>query len=260
MSITVDNITRYLEELAPLSLAEQWDNVGLIVGDKNTVVNKVLITLDISWDTVHEAIDKNIDLIISHHPPIFGKLNKITTDCPTTGKAIALIKNNISVYSAHTNLDKANGGLSDMLVNRLGLSHVTNLCEDLGRIGELETEMSLMDFAKQVGHRLDLGVVRYVGDPNVVIKRVAVLSGSGAEHNYFISAKQSNCDVYVTGDLKHHDAQEALEMGLSIIDATHYATENIVVEELCNYLSERFKNIEIIQTSTENKFIKEVCV
>lgn len=262
MSVKVDDISCYLEKLAPLSLAEQWDNVGLIVGDKNAIVNKVLVTLDISWNTVHEAINKNVDLIISHHPLIFEKLNKITVDCPTTNKVIELIKNNISVYSAHTNLDIARGGVCDILANRLELSNIVNLCEreseGLGRIGELNTEMTLVDFAKLVGDRLSLDVVRYVGNADIKVKRVAVLGGSGAKKSYFIQAKQKDCDVYVTGDLGHHGAAEASEIELPVIDGTHYATEIIVVEEICNYLREGFKNIEILQTVGNNRFINEL--
>ena len=249
----VKDIKNAIERLAPCSLAEEWDNVGLMLGDAEQYVSTVFICLDVTAENVQKAIDCDADLIISHHPLIFSPLKNIL-DTDVSGSIIStLIRNNISVYSAHTNLDKADGGMNDVLADKLGLSDVCHFKDGtIGRIGELETPVELADFKDFVKNVLDCRSIRYVGTPDETVKTVAVCSGAGGDGIY--SAYNEGADVYVTSDIKHHEAQLAYELGINLIDAGHFETENIICEFLKEYLEEIMPDITVFSSDAEPFF------
>ena len=249
----VKDIKNAIERLAPCSLAEEWDNVGLMLGDAEQYVSTVFICLDVTSENVQKAIDCDADLIISHHPLIFSPLKNIL-DTDVSGSIIStLIRNNISVYSAHTNLDKADGGMNDVLADKLALSDVRHFKDGtIGRIGELETPVELADFKDFVKNVLDCRSIRYVGTPDETVKTVAVCSGAGGDGIY--SAYNEGADVYVTSDIKHHEAQLAYELGINLIDAGHFETENIICEFLKEYLEEIMPDITVFSSDAEPFF------
>lgn len=251
MSVKCKDIIEIMNLLAPLGLAEEWDNCGLSIGSPNYEVKKILIALDAIEPVIQEAIALNIDMIITHHPLIlFQKIKNITTQTHLGNNIIQLIQNKISVFSAHTNLDIAFGGTNDVLAHLAGLENIHILEETfqdkdgksygIGRIGTLSKEMRFEDFANKIKKQLNLNSMRVVGSLDKTVKTVALCTGSGFE--YMMKAKKENADVYITADLKFHEAQKAIEEGLCLIDATHYASENIIVPILKKYIEKEAKN------------------
>ncbi len=244
MSVKCYDIIKIMEEYAPLKMAESWDNVGLMLGDENADLKMVLTALDINDNVIDEAINIGADMIITHHPFIFKPIKNIKYSDAQGRRIIKLIKNNISVYSSHTNLDIAKGGTNDTICNILGLNNVSGLieCEDkinyLGRVGFLKKDMTLTEFSEYVKLKLKLNVVSVSGNGNTIVKKVGVCTGKASGSVYMNAAKLLGCDVYLTGDVGYHDAQYALDIGLCVVDATHYALEVCITNVLCSYMNE----------------------
>ncbi|MFP4660722.1 MAG: Nif3-like dinuclear metal center hexameric protein [Halanaerobiales bacterium] len=346
------------ERLAPEDLACEWDNVGLQVGNKTSEITRVLISLDINNEVIDEAIKKDCQLIMAHHPLIFKGVKIITEDSYQGQLLYKAIQNNLNIYIMHTNLDLAQNGLNDYLASILevdvidildvtqeqdlfklvvfipvdhfekvksgileaGAGHIGNYShtsfslkgqgsfkplkgsnpyigqEDqvsrvdeyrmetivdkkdlkyvleimhnlhpyeevaydlyplynpvseygLGRLGKLKKEIKLMDYLELIKERLSIQQIKYIGQDNIPIKRVALCSGSGAELIPLSSAK--GADVYITSDIKYHEAQLAEQHGIALIDAGHFHTENIVKKLLYEYFTKEFDDIDIIES------------
>ncbi len=337
-----------LNSLAPPFLIDSWDNSGLQIGSTEKQVKKILISLDLNENTLKKAIEGRVDMIVTHHPFLFGTLRNITLD-DYRGKMIRdIIKNDITVFSMHTNLDMCEGGVNDVLCEILGInsdkplskiftdrlykisvfvpkdyseqvrgalgdsgagfignySHCTfssngtgrflptehsepfigttgklELVEEekietivdehklqnvigemikahpyeevaydiyplnnkgaiygYGRVGNLKATMTLREFSKMVNDNLECSDLRIYGEQDKTIKKVAVCGGSGA--SFIKDACRENVDVYVTGDIKYHDAQQALELGVTVLDAGHFETEKPCIYALKKYLDE----------------------
>ncbi len=261
--LTSKDIFNILESIAPIDLAYDWDNVGNSIGNENKNIKKILLALDLIDDVVEEAINNDIDLIITHHPLIFKSINKINMSTNLGRRIINLIKNDICVYSAHTNLDISNFGTNDALFDVLNLKDKEHFFEEknnfsLGRVGNLKNSMKLKDFLEIVKEKLNLDSVRYVGDIDKEIKRVGMCTGSGSSADMFKLAKEKNCDVYITGDIRYHEAQIAVEEDLILIDGTHYGTENLVMPYLKSFLEKKLKgkNIDITVSKVNGQVFK----
>lgn len=257
----VKDIIKIMEQFAPKMLKEDFDNVGLMVGDKEKKVEKILLALDCTLDVIEEAKEKKIDLIITHHPLIFRKPNSITTDTLIGKKIIELIKNDISVYSSHTNLDSAEKGLNETIVNILGYEseellevnkRARNSNEGLGRIIRLEDSIQLEDLMKTIKEKLNIKSLKVVRGCEKV-KNIAVINGSGSD--FFEKAYQKGADCIITGDTTYHYASDYKEMGVSIIDTGHFSSEWIVFIEVINKLKDKLQDIEIlISTKSEDPY------
>lgn len=263
-------VAAIMESIASKRLAEDWDNVGLIIGDGSSIVNKILVCLDLPLWVVEEAVENNVDMIITHHPLIFDPLKKINSDTVIGKKIIKLIKNDISVYSCHTNFDIAQNGLNDIFAKQLGFEKaevIKPISEEklykvevsdkdkvlgLGRIGRLENSVTLASYAAFVKKTLNIDSIRYSGPPDAFIKNIAILNGSGNKFIYM--AKFSGADVLVTGDMQYHQMVEALEEGVYVIDAGHFGTEKIMMKAVSDYLKTYFKNkgysVEVIESKS----------
>jgi len=237
------DIVECMEKLAPCGLAEEWDNVGLMVGGFDMLVKKVVVALDIDDAVIDEAINIKADMIITHHPFIFGSIKNITSRTVVGKRAIKLIKNDIAVYSAHTNLDIAARGTNGVLAEILELRNVKPLMKSddgvngLGRIGELKKEMKFIDFAQVLKNKIGLKNLTVTGNNDRVIKKIGLCTGQSAGSDYMLAAKNYGCDAYVTGDLRYHEAQFANNIDLCTADITHYGSEVLVVPFLCRYLN-----------------------
>lgn len=251
-----------LDLLAPPFLIDSWDNSGLQIGSRDIQVEKILISLDLSKRALDIAIEEKVDMILTHHPFLFSKLTNISLD-DEKGKMIRdIIKNDITVFSIHTNLDICEDGLNDALCEKLGIDSNQPLSEfqlgkpfsgfqgeksktyGYGRIGEIE-EMTILKFSNIVNEQLNCKDLRIYGDLDKVIKKVAVCGGSGS--SFIKDAYREGVDAYVTGDIKYHDAQLAMELGVVLLDAGHFETEEIAVDLLTEYISKNINNIEIIK-------------
>lgn len=240
------DVIRYFETKFPKELAYEWDNVGIQVGTLNIVAKKILVTLDVTKEVVKEAIDKKVNMIISHHPLLFTPMDKIIFDTPRGWIIKNLIKHNITVYSAHTNYDTAEGGMNDEFANILDLKNVNLLDEiaGIGRYGDVEN-ISFSKFLDNLKTNLKLESVKVIGNTDKTISKVGISGGSGSKHMY--QAKMRGCDVYLTGDVTYHTALDAVSLGLTIIDIGHYA-EKIFMDAIIKLLSEQFKDIEFIKS------------
>ncbi len=369
-AVKCQTVAGILDELAPRKLAESWDNVGLLVGDGKQKVGRVMVCLDAPEWVVQEAVEKDVDMIIAHHPMIFSGIKRVNADTATGRKLLELIKNNIALYSMHTNYDIVSGGLNDIFAARLGFEKSEVLQETyreklyklavyvpsgheekvidamcgagagyigkyssctfrtkgigtfepqegakpfigsagrlesveeyrvetiateklinkvvkemlkahpyeevaydifetrnegnvmgIGRIAELEKEITLSSYAAEVKALLNADYVRFAGDADRKIKKVALLNGSGSK--FTSSARFAGADVLVTGDMQYHDIIDALEMGLCIIDAGHYATEKIMMSYIAEYLKIRFQelklDIEVLESSSNTEIMR----
>ncbi len=254
---TIEDIIKIMEEKAPVSLAMSFDNVGLQIGSKNNKLTGILLALDLRDDTIDEAVKKNCNLIITHHPLILGGVKKIDFDTPTGRRIEGLIKNNITLYVSHTNFDICDFGTNDALFEKLNLVNkkYLNLENNLGRLGDLKEKIRLKDYIEIVKKSLNLKNVRVVGSEDKIISKVAICTGSGNEIELMDMAKSSGADLFITGDLTYHKMQYGEDIDLALIDGTHFNTEIIGLEYIYNILKEKIKNKSIfISAKSENIF------
>lgn len=253
-------IIHLLNEWAPSYLIEDWDNTGFQVGDPEKKVENILISLDLDRRVFQRAIKDNVDMIITHHPIIFEPLKTVTRLDYKEKLIYDLIKEDIVVYNAHTNLDLAIGGVNHALAEVLNLKDTESLNivhreeeknnledEDIiygyGKVGIID-KMPLREYLDKVKERLDVEDLIVYGDLDKNIEKVALCGGSGSSftHDAFLKG----ADVYITGDVKYHEAQYADELGLTIVDAGHYHTEKVILPVIKEYLKERvLETIEI---------------
>ncbi len=253
--IKVNNIINEMELLAPTYLKEDFDNVGLMVGDKNKEVKKVLLALDCTLKVIEEAKKENVELIITHHPLIFKRPSSITTDTLQGKKIIELIKNDISLYSSHTNLDSVENGLNDTIVSILGFDNSKILEKNkrddkagLGRIVSLKESIQLEDLISKIKKSLNINNLRVVKGKDKVNK-IAIINGSGQD--FIGKAVALGADCIITGDTTYHFASDYKEMEISILDVGHFASEQITFFNVMEILKEKFKDVEFITSTVE---------
>ena len=231
-----------LDALAAPGLAMDWDNSGLQIGSRKKPVQTILVALDPFEDVCREAIAIGADLVVTHHPLFFPSANAITDETGVGRAAALLIQNGIALYSCHTNLDIAKGGVNDVLAQRLGLREVQVVgAEQLLRLGRIP-EQTLDEFLKTVRENLDCPGLRYV-DGGKRCSRVAV--GGGACGDELLEAARGGCDTFVTSDVKYNTFWDAWDMGINLIDAGHFYTENPVCTVLAGTLERAFPELSV---------------
>jgi dinuclear metal center YbgI/SA1388 family protein len=244
--VNLVDIIKYFESKYPKELAYEWDNVGIQVGTLNIKAKKVLISLDLTKEVVKEAIQLKANMILTHHPLMFKPMDRIIFDSPKGWIVKNLIKHNITVYSAHTNYDLADGGMNDTLAKALMFKNpkMLDLQDEIGRYGDIEP-MAFNDFIAFIKKQLALDFVKVVGRQDKTIKTVGISGGSGSKHMY--EAKKAGCDVYLTGDVTYHTALDAIALGLTIVDIGHHA-EKIFVPTIKKELENMFPEVEFIES------------
>ena len=227
--MTVKELYTEFSERIPEYLREEWDNDGLMCcPDATANVERVLVTLDVTEEIVDYAIESAFDLIVSHHPLIFKPLRSVVEEDHTSRKLIKLLSSGISVFSFHTRADKVSGGVNDQLSDLLGVLDAKPFGEGLlGRIGYVEETLELQDFAYRVKRAVDSDMVRYADGYNDV-SCVAVVGGDGKD--FIKSAIEAGADTFVSGRIGYNTMEEAAEMGINLIEAGHYFTEQPVTE------------------------------
>ena len=240
---TVKDVLDLLARKAPVEKKLDFDNVGHLVGRSDREVRTVLTALDITDDVIREAIDLNADLIVSHHP-LFFELKSVTDRTWTGNRALLLAENRIAAICMHTNLDAARGGVNDALLAALGLSYAGELDPEteIGRIGLLPQPTTMAEFLPQVKTALRGNGLRYY-DSGRPVRRVAVCGGSGGGE--LSLAFEAGCDTYVTADIKYDPFLEAKHLGLNLIDADHFCTENVVVPVLKGWIEAAFPELDV---------------
>lgn len=239
---STEKIIEYIRKIAPEEFQEDWDNSGYQVRIKNET-DKVILCMDITDRVIDRAIETGSKLIISHHPMIFTGVKRIDEDSYLGKNIIKLIENKISVYSSHTSLDVSDRGVNVALADAIGLPIVENFAmTDTTTIGYVLRN----NIGDEIYERLkDLGAIFY--GKKVPVEKIAIVGGAGM--SYFDEAIAKEVDMFITGDVKHHDGQRGYEENISLVDLTHYGSEKFVLNKLKDLLEEKFTiEMEIIDT------------
>lgn len=259
----VKKIHYLLDQIAPFERQMEFDNAGFLVGREKQEVSKALVALDITMPVIEEAVELGAQLIVSHHPVIFHPAKSVTDQSILGKKLRTLVANDISAICAHTNLDVAQGGVNDVLAKKLDLTRMVILQPmgefgpygvkyGLGRLGMLETVYEPLDFAQMVKERLNAKSMRVtLGDRPIV--SVAVAGGACGDLLY--KAAEWDCDAFITGDVKYDQFLDAAAMGMTLIDAGHFPTENLVCPVLQEWLTDNFPDLEVVLSQVH----EEVC-
>ncbi len=264
MATTVKEALSILRDFAPeeYEYKADYDNVGLILGDENRAVTRVLCCLDVTMRVIDEAINMGAELIISHHPMIFYPVKNIRADNVTGAKLLKAAENGIAIYAAHTNLDFVSGGINDYVAQILGLRNIKSLEPYIdsevgfGRVGDLANKVYCSVFKGEVESVLKDSYVRTVGEPYAQVKRIAVINGGGGgDTKYVDMAIAAGADCLVTADVKHHVAVYAFERGITLIEPQHYTMEHCYLARLVQNLrieaKARKADIEIVLSQAE---------
>lgn len=250
----VKDIYCFLDSKAPFHSQLGFDNSGLLVGHEDQTVTKILIALDITEEVIREAAEKGADLIVSHHPVIWEGAKSVTDTSILGRKLLLLIEKGIAAICAHTNLDAAVGGVNDCLAAKLGLVD-TSLLKTYGvyedgtsfgieQVGTLPGEpVSLVEFASDVKNRLGSNGVRYA-DAGRPVHRVAI--GGGSCSGSMKDVLAAGCDTFVTADVKYDGFLDAVAIGLNLIDAGHFPTENVVCPTLASWIKQEFETVDVV--------------
>jgi len=252
----VNDVYEYLKSIAPIEMAVETDNVGFLVGNSSAGVSKILVSLDITGDVITEALEIGAELIVAHHPMFFSLTCVNDTDI-IGKKVVRMLAGGISAVCMHTNLDAARGGVNDALAVAVGIADDDRKAEplsddnrldsgevvSLGRLGYLKKACSMPEYLAMLKKRLNVNGLRYY-DAGRNVHKVAISSGAGGGE--WDNAVKSNCDTFVTADIKYHMFLDAKELGINIIDAGHFSTENLVSDVLVEKLSEEFPGVKVV--------------
>ncbi|WP_442509246.1 Nif3-like dinuclear metal center hexameric protein [Novipirellula sp. SH528] len=259
--ISVDQICQRLAEIAPLRLAESWDNVGLLIGDRKLGVSRVMTCLTITPAVVQEAIDEDVDLLIAHHPLPFKPLSRLTSDSVAGLMLLRLIEARVAVYSAHTAFDSAASGINQLWADRLGVveaqplipfdAAAENIAElGSGRFGNLEQAIGLDELALSAASAVGAEHVRRVGHAGQPVQRIAFACGSGG--SFLAAAKRKGCDALVTGEATFHTCLEAESLQVGLVLLGHYWSERFAMEWLAEQLAANLEELTIWPSRLES--------
>jgi dinuclear metal center YbgI/SA1388 family protein len=259
MPIERAKLIQQIERIAPPERALDWDNNGVQINVGDAEIKRVLVTLDITEEILREARTLNADFILAHHPLIFHKLQKIDGGSVVGRQIIELIRAGISVYAAHTSFDVAYGGNNDYLCEVLALQKIRRVLpedeaagEIIGKIGNLKQEMSLAEVCDLLRARLHIDRrLPVVGDPAARILKVGLCTGGGGDQIETFAA--NGCSLYITGDVRHHEALLAAEKGICLIDAGHFDTEWIFVRNFTEKLKTAVGDVVEVYESKQGK-------
>lgn len=252
-------VMQLLEELAPVSYAEDWDNVGLLVGDEQKEIRRIMLAVDPTENVIDQAVAMHADLLLTHHPLIFNGVKRVTAKDFVGRRILKLCQADICLYAMHTNFDVM--GMADAAADEMHLknSEVLDVTyedeiskEGIGRIGYLEREMTLRECAEICKQSFLIDHVRVYGSFNETVERVAVVPGSGKD--FIPVAIEKGADVLITGDIGHHNGIDAMEQGLSVIDAGHYGLEKIFVPYMETAILRELPQMKVIRASESAPF------
>lgn len=256
MGISKLELLDTLEKIAPMKLAESWDNCGMQIDLEPKEIKKILVALEITKEVIKEAIDARADFIVTHHPLFFSSLKQVDCNIIAGNYTANCIQRGISVYSAHTNFDKAELGNNYYLAKLLNLKNVDNFDkyadEYIGLFGELSEKKLLKDIIVDIKNFLDLKTseIRVIGNLDEKITQIGLCTGAGID--MLDIALSSGCQLFITGDVKYHDAIKAKEIGMNVIDAGHYGTEKIFVPNMAKQLKDALGDkVEIYESSID---------
>ncbi len=263
--ITIQKALETVRKAAPEELQESWDNSGIqILADSGADVERILVCLEINHDVVEEAVRKKANLIVTHHPLFFSGLSSVRSDDTVGAQTIRLIQNSISLYSAHTSFDSAKRGTNQDLAEKLGLKEIRPMfpseidpAAGMGRYGILDRPEPFDEFLGKLTEVCGQSLIRCAGTEPEQVEKVALCTGSGSE--FMDDALSAGADVYITGDVKYHEARHAYDIGMCVIDAGHYGTEILFAENMAELLREEIGgDVDILVSDTDiNPFLTD---
>jgi dinuclear metal center YbgI/SA1388 family protein len=259
LSMNISSIIAFLERFAPPHLAEEWDNVGLLVGDRTRDVRKVMTCLTITPASAAEAVGEGADLIVAHHPLPFSAVKRITADSVVGRLLLDLIAARIAVYSPHTAFDSAPEGINERLARGLGLREVAPLKlhaegDGSGRFGKLDPPLALAELGAKLKDFLSIPRLQVVGDAKTIVRQAAVACGAAGE--FLPLAVEHGCDCLVVGETRFHTCLEAEALGIALLMPGHFASERFALECLAVVLSEEFPDLQIWPSRREEDPIR----
>jgi dinuclear metal center YbgI/SA1388 family protein len=259
--LTIDAIAAFLEQYAPARLAADWDNVGLLVGNRQREVHRLMTCLTVTPATAAEAIAAQAELIVTHHPLPFAPMRQVTADTLPGRLVLDLIYAGVAVYSPHTAFDSARDGINQRLAAGLGLRGITALLphdegQGAGRYGWLEEPLPLSDLAQRVKTFLKIQQLQMVGDAEHAVRVVAVACGAAGE--FLEPARQAGCDAMVVGEARFHTCLEAEAAGVGLLLPGHFASERFGAERLADVLATQFPELEVWASREERDPIRSV--
>ena len=261
--MTLDEILNFLTEFSPPELAEDWDNTGLLIGQRDDNVSSIMTCLTLTPDVAEEAVTKGARLVVTHHPILFRAVKKLTDETSEGRMLLSLIRAGVAVYSPHTSYDSAYEGVNRQLAASLNLTSVKPIREidgaadsetnseltGSGRFGDLPDAVSLADFVELVKQALQIDHTWFVGDPASTIRRVGIACGAAAE--FMGDAARHGCDVLLTGEARFHACLEARTRGIALVLPGHYPTERPAMENLANRLGLQFPETDVWASEVE---------
>ena len=259
----IKEFIKKFEAMYPTSLAFDGDNVGFLVGDRNAHITKVLATCDVDLAVVEEAIEVGANLIVSHHPIMFYSINRLTEMNPEQRTIRLMIENGISHYAAHTNLDTGAGGLNDLMAQMLGMEDtevIDVVAKDergvhgYGRMCTLKEPITMMDLMDKVMTVFETSGLKYTGNPESKVEKLAVNTGGGA--GIMEECINAGCDTFITGDVKYNGYRDAFDRGMRIIDIMHFDSEKISKVWFYNWFKENFPDIKVIKSEANKNVVK----
>ena len=257
----LEEVVKKIEQYYPVNYAMDWDNVGLLVGDRSQKINKIFITLDATDEVIDEAVKWGADLLLMHHPLIFRPLKRINSDDFIGRRLLKLIKNDIACYAMHTNYDVM--GMADLAAGYLDMkdaevfevtykNEISGKTEGIGRCASLETPVTVKEYGEFVKKRFHIPNIKIFGEADRSVSRIAVFPGSGK--SAVGEAVKQGVELLVTGDIDHHEGIDAVAQGLVVIDAGHYGVEHIYIEDMKQFCMKHFEGAEIRTAPIEQPF------
>ncbi len=254
-------IIEIIEGAYPRTMAQDWDNVGLLTGSREKEVRRIYVALDALDEVIEAAAECGADLLVTHHPMIFSPLRRVTEDDFTGKRVIRLIQKNIACYAMHTNYDVM--GMAELSSQRMGMKNSQVLEpvraeagsgseQGIGRVADLEAPVSLKEYSMLVKNRFSLETVKVFGSMEKSIKRAAISPGAGK--SMVKAALEKRADVLITGDIDHHTGIDAVAQGLAVIDAGHYGLEHIFVRDIAGFLEKNCPGIEVTEDPVRHPF------
>ncbi|VAX38448.1 hypothetical protein MNBD_PLANCTO02-1367 [hydrothermal vent metagenome] len=260
---TLANLLTFLESFAPLHLSEEWDNTGLLIGDRFCMqeISSIMTCLTLTPDVAEEAVSQNANLIITHHPILFRPVQRLTSETSEGSMILQLIKAGIAIYSPHTSYDSAQEGINQQIAESIALTNIGILrpAESIsteeetpcgtGRFGDLKEPQTLSALNEQIKQVLQIDSLQFVGQLDTSITRIGIACGAAAELMH--DALNHNCQALLTGEARFHASLEARTLGIALVIAGHYATERPAMERLAKRLQVEFSSLKTWCSNTE---------
>lgn len=245
------DLIRIIETTYPCEQAMEWDNVGLLVGRYHKDIQKVYVALDATDDVIEAAIQNGVDMLITHHPVLFSPVKQVTDNDLIGRRILKLIQNDICYYAMHTNYDILK--MAQLSSDILGLKDAVVLEENgIGRVGNLVSEMTLLECCELVKEKFQLDSVKVYGDLQQPVRRIAISPGSGKHMSEL--AIEKGAHAFITAEIDHHEAIDSNATGMAIVDAGHYGLEHIFIRDMVEYFKQNVKQIEVLGAEISHPF------